>query len=273
MSTAALALALGAAVLHATWNLLLARARDVEAATALILVLSLAMYAPVAAITWDVERSVWPYVLASAAFELAYIVLLAAAYRRAELSVVYPVARGLAPVLVLGGAVIVLRSGTSAGEALGVLLVGLGILLVRGLRNPERRGLAFGAAIAACIASYTLIDSRGIEHADPFGYLELVMVVPSLAYLGAVVAVKGIEPVKRELGAATVIAAAASYGAYGLALFALKLATPASVAAVRETSIVIAVLLAGVVLRERVGLGRLAGAVLVAAGVAVLALG
>jgi drug/metabolite transporter (DMT)-like permease len=270
VSSAALALALGAAVLHATWNLLLARARDVEAATALVLVLSLAMYAPVAAVTWDVDASVWPYVVASAIFELAYIVLLAAAYRRTRLSVVYPVARGLAPVLVLLGALAFLAVTPSAGEAAGVLLVGGGILLVRGLREPDRRGLVFGAAIACCIASYTLVDSRGIDHADPFGYLELVMVVPSIAYFAGVVAAKGIAPVRRELGPATVIAAAATYGAYALVLFALRLAPAAPVAALRETSVVIAVLLAVPLLRERVGPGRIAGAALVAIGVALL---
>ncbi len=270
MPPAALMLALAAAVLHATWNLLLARARDVEAATAVVLVLALAMYAPVAAVTWDVEASVWPYAVASAVFELAYIVLLAAAYRRAELSVVYPVARGLAPVLVLLGALVFLSVTPSAGEAAGVLLVGAGIVMVRGFHEPDGRGLAFGAAIACCIASYTLVDSRGIRHADAFGYLELVMVVPSLAYFGGVIAAKGVEPIRNELGPATVIAAAATYGAYALVLVALRLAPAAPVAAVRETSVVIAVLLAAPILRERVGRERLAGAVVVVAGIALL---
>jgi drug/metabolite transporter (DMT)-like permease len=270
LGAAALSLALGAAVLHATWNLLLARARDAEAATAAILALSLVMYAPVAFFTWDVDADVWPYVIASSTVELAYIVLLAAAYRRAELSVVYPVARGLAPVLVLIGGVVIVRAETSRAEVAGVLLVALGVVLVRGFRNPDRRGIAFGVAIAAVIATYTLIDSRGIEHADPFGYLILVMTVPSLAYLAAMLVAKGVEPVRRELGVATVVAAAASYGAYGLALFALKLAPAASVAAVRETSVVIAVALAAPVLREHVGAARLLGATLVVAGIAVL---
>lgn len=272
MSPAALTLALGAAVLHATWNLLLARARDAEAATAVVLVLSLLMYAPVAAVTWDVDRAVWPYVVASAVFELAYIVLLAAAYRRVPLSVVYPIARGVAPVLVLVGALVVVGTGTTIGEASGVVVVAAGVALVTGLRRPDIKGLAFGLAIAGCIASYTLIDSRGIRHADPFGYLELVMVVPSLAYFAGVVAAKGVAPVRRELGWATLVAAVGSYGAYALALLALELAPAPSVAAVRETSIVIAVLLAAPVLRERVGGRRLAGAGLVVFGVALLSL-
>ncbi len=131
MPLAALLLALAAAVLHAFWNLVLARAKDVQAATAVIMGLSLAFYAPLALVTWDVEREAIPYIAASTVFELAYVVLLAAAYQRAELSVVYPVARGAAPVLVLVVGAIALSEATSAAEAAGVVLVGLGILLVR----------------------------------------------------------------------------------------------------------------------------------------------
>lgn len=200
---------------------------------------------------------------------------LAAAYRRAAVSVVYPVARGVAPVLVLVGALVLLATGTTAGEAGGVLLVGVGVALVGGLRHPDLRGIVSGLAIAGCFASYTLVDSRGIRHADPFGYIELVMVAPSLAYFAGVVAAKGIAPVRRELGKATVVAAAATYGAYALALalLALRLAPAASVAAVRETSVVIVVLLAVPVLRERVGWPRRVGACLVVAGVVLLGLG
>jgi drug/metabolite transporter (DMT)-like permease len=154
-----------------------------------------------------------------------------------------------------------------------VLLVGAGIALVRGFgRGGAGRGLGFGIAIAACIASYTLVDSRGIHHADAFGYLELVMAVPTAAFVAGVVARKGAASLRSELGAPTIAAAAACYGAYALALIALRIASPASVAAVRETSVVIAVALAAPVLRETVGARRLAGAVAVVAGVALLSL-
>jgi drug/metabolite transporter (DMT)-like permease len=273
MPTAALLLALAAACLHAFWNLLIARARDVEAATAVVLALSVLMYAPVAVLTWDVEASVWPFVVASAALELLYVVLLAAAYSRADLSVVYPVARGVAPVLVLVAGIAVLGYGTSRAEVGGVLLVALGVVLVRGLRVEAGRGVVMGLAIAATIAAYTLVDSRGIRHADPFGYLELVMAGPALLYLAGVIAFRGAATVRAELTVPAVVAGAASLGAYALALAALEIASAASVAAVRETSVVIAVALAAPVLRERVGLPRLAGAVLVVGGVVLLSLG
>jgi drug/metabolite transporter (DMT)-like permease len=272
MPVSALLLALAAAGLHAFWNLIIARARDPEAATALVFSLSVLMYAPVAVFTWDVDASVVPFAVASAALELTYIVLLAAAYRRADLSVVYPVARGVAPVLVLAAGVAFLGSATSATEVVGVLFVAAGVALVRGIRVKAIRGLLMGLAIACTIAAYTLVDSRGIRHADPIGYLEVVMAGPGLVYLTGVVALKGRSTVRAELNLPVVLAAAASLGAYALALAALRLASAASVAAVRETSVVIAVALAAPVLRERVGAGRLAGAAVVAAGVALLSL-
>ena len=206
----------------------------------------------------------------SAALELAYLALLAAAYGRAELSVVYPVARGLAPVLVLVVGVAVLGVTSSAGEAAGVLLVAVGIVLIRGFSASDAAGLLFGVAIGACIAGYTLADARGVDHADPFAYLWVVLAPSSLAYLAAVARRGGRVRLRKELGPAPAFVGIAAFGAFGLALLALQRASAASVAAVRETSVVIAVALAAPVLGERVGRRRLAGAVLVVAGVALL---
>jgi drug/metabolite transporter (DMT)-like permease len=273
VAASALALALAAAVLHAVWNLLLARARDVQAATATTFAIAVALYAPIAAVRWDVDREAIPYMAVSAVFELTYLALLATAYGRAELSVVYPIARGLAPVLVLAVGVTVLGVGTSAVEVWGVLLVAAGVLLVRGFRRGEARGAAFGVAIAGCIAGYTLADARGVEHADPLAYLVVVMSLPVAVYVAIVARRRGVSVLRNQIGPATLIAAPATFGAFALALFALQRASAASVAAVRETSVVIAVALAAPVLGERVTPKRLAGALLVVAGVAVLGAG
>src|SRR5918996_3615680 len=104
MPASALALALGAAALHATWNVLLAGARDVRAATTVALVASVVLFAPVAALTWRVEAAAAPWIAGSAVLELVYFFLLTAAYRPSGVRLVYPVARGAAPGLVLVGA-------------------------------------------------------------------------------------------------------------------------------------------------------------------------
>jgi drug/metabolite transporter (DMT)-like permease len=265
----ALGLALAAAFVHAGWNVLIARGEDVEAAAAAALPIGVLAFTPLAVALWRVEAEAVPFLLGSAALELAYIALLAAAYRRAEVSFVYPLTRGTAPVLVLLIGVVVLGFPTSAGEVAGVVLVGFGILVVRGARaQADGLALVLVAAIACCIAGYTLLDRYGVRHANPISYLVLVLAGPAVVYPLVV----GRRRVRAALGMETVAAGVGMLGAYGLVLAALQLASAASVAAVRESSIVIAVVLAALVLREPVGARRLAGAVVVALGVVLIAL-
>ena len=108
---------------HALWNLLLAVRRDVEAATAVALVTAELVFLPVAVVVWRVDSGVWPWVVGSGLLELAYFALLAAAYRRAPLSVVYPIARGGAPVLVLVDLGRRARARHQRAQAAGVALV------------------------------------------------------------------------------------------------------------------------------------------------------
>lgn len=272
MPASAFALALGAAVLHATWNALLARERNVRAATSVALAVAVVLFLPVAAATWEVERAAVPWIVASAVLELVYFLLLTAAYQRSDLSLVYPIARGSAPILVLVGAA--LAGATLGGwQAVGVVLVGVGVMLVRGIRvAPDRRGVLLSVAIGAAIAGYTLIDKEGIEHASTFAYLELVLAPVAIATIALQLASGGSRSVRDELSWPVVVAGMLSFLAYALALAALELAPAATVAAVRETSILFAVALGALVLRERVSVARVAGATVVMAGVGLIAL-
>jgi drug/metabolite transporter (DMT)-like permease len=267
----ALALTLAAAFLHAGWNVFLRGSEDVEARTAVVIGLSLLLFAPVAAATWSVSWSVAPYVAASAALEGLYFALLVAAYRRRELSVVYPVARGSAPVLVLLGTVAVLGRNVSVGASVGVCLVAAGVVLVRGIRRGAE-GVLVALAIGCAIAGYTLVDKEGLQHAAAIPYLELVLLPVALVAVPLAAVRRGTQTLQAQLTWSTLVAAVASFGAYALVLAALRLASAPEVAAVRETSVVIAALLAGTFLRERVGIERLAGAAAVAGGVALIAL-
>ena len=271
MPLSALALTLAAAALHAGWNVLLAGRRDVRAATTVALVLSVLAFAPVAAATWRVEAAAAPWIAASAALEIAYFFLLTAAYRASDVSLVYPIARGLAPVLVLvGGSVVGATLG--AWQALGVVLVGAGVLLVRGIRgHTVTRGVVLALTISATIAGYTLVDKQGIDHASPIAYLELVLLPVALAAVVLQAATGRLATVRTEVGVATTAAALASFAAYALVLGALALAPAAAVAAVRESSILFAVVLGALVLREPVGMARIGGATLVVLGVVLVA--
>jgi uncharacterized membrane protein len=270
----ALALALGAAFLHAGWNVLLAGSRDAQASAAGMLVWGVALLAVPALVTGGVSSEAIPFIAGSAALELTYFVLLARAYAGGEVSVIYPIARGSAPVVVLVFGAIALSENVSLGAAVGILAVAAGVLLV-GLgafrfrfateSAHPLRDVWFGLAIGAVIASYTLVDSEAVEHADPIAYLALVIAPCALVY-------PFVAKTRPDLSPRTALTAAATFGAFLMVLAAFRLAPAAPVAAVRETSVVIAALLAAVVLHERVDRRRMAGAVLVAAGVAAIVL-
>ena len=274
MSLTAFALASSAAFLHAVWNILLAREHDPEPATAVAICASVVVFAPVAALRWDVDPEVWPFVAVTSLLQLVYFSLLATAYRRAELSFVYPIARGLAPVLVLAVGVVALGTGATAEQAAGVCLVGVGILLVRGV-GGERDvvGGVLAVAIASAIAAYTLVDKSGVRYADPVVYLELAMAPTALAALALVAVLpSGTRRLRAAVRPVPAVAGVVSFAAYVLVLAALQRAPAASVAAVRETSVVIVAALAARTLGERVSPARLAGAVLVVIGIALLVL-
>jgi drug/metabolite transporter (DMT)-like permease len=252
-------------VVHAVWNLLLARERDSQAATAVAMGVGCLVFAPVAVALWNVRPSAWPWVVASAALELLYFALLALAYSRFELSAVYPLARGSAPVMVLLVSVLALGVSVSAAAVIGVLLVALGVVFVRGSGRGEP---PLALAVGAAIAGYTLVDKEGLRHAGPLPYLALVLLVPAVVYAASM----GRPRLRSAVGWRPALAGIGMFGAYALTLGALRLAAAAPVAAVRETSIVIATALGAVVLHEAVGRARVGGALLIVAGVAAIAL-
>lgn len=224
MGLVPLALALAAAVVHATWNLLLARSPDVRTASAVGIAIGAVAFAPVLLVDAHVEVAAVPFVVASTALELVYVVLLARAYSRASLTVVYPMARGSAPVLALA------------------------------------------------IAAYTLVDKHGIRHAAPIAYLELVFGALAVGQLAPLWVRRGTAAVVSALRPATLAASLGFFGSYAPTLLALARAPAAPVAAVRETSVVIAAAIALARGRERGGPVRFAGAALVAGRVAAVAL-
>lgn len=270
MPAEALALALSAAVIHAIWNTLLAGSRDPQAFAGAVLLVGAVVGAPAVFFFWDVHAAVWPFIVATSTLELAYFILLAHAYTRAELSLVYPLARGLAPILVLVGALVFTAAATTPRQVAGVLLVGGGVLLVRGLRRG--RGALTAVAIACTIAAYTVVDKHGVRHASPVVYLELMSIFTGLGYAIFISRLRGVAALRRAFDSRSVLAGAGTFAAYACVLAALQLASAASVAAVRESGVLVATALGAIVLRERVTVWRCAGACLVVSGVVLLSL-
>ena len=271
MPATALILALAGAFVHAAWNLALAGEPDVHAATAVAVVAGVVLLAPVALADWRLEADAWPYVAASAALELLYLALLATAYARAAAGFVYPTARGAAPVFVLLIGVLALGQDVSGIAAAGVAAVAAGIVLVRGPSGPRGAAdLALALAIGGCIAGYTLVDQEGVGHASTPAYLLMVFVFAGTGYVAGAWRARGSAALRGAVSVRTVLAGAGFFVAYGLTLAALKEAPAAAVAAVRETSVVIAVAWLALSGRERVTGWRAGGAVAVACGVALI---
>lgn len=269
MPADALALALLAAVVHAAWNLLFSGAGDAPRAAPVAMAAGAIVLAPFAILAWDVEATAWPFIGASAALEAVYLALLGQAYVRADFGFVYPVARGIAPVLVLVAGVAALGTSLTALSAVGVLGVVAGIALVRGV--APGRGVQWALGVGACIAAYTLVDDHGVDHAGAVAYLFAVFALAAAALIAVEVALGNAARVRAAIDRPAVLAGAGMAGAYLLTLWALQRSAAAPVAAVRETSVVFGVLAAAAVGRERLTASRLAGAFVVAAGVAALA--
>lgn len=303
------AMVLVAAVMHVAWNVLLKTAGDPLRTAAVGVVVATGVVVPLAAVGWWIagRPPIPPEVVVVAGLsglvETIYFVLLSGAYRRSELSVVYPVARGTAPLLavVVGVAVLGERPGPTAVAGVAALLAGILILqrpwrLLGGRASAaERAAAGFAYATGACIAGYTVLDRVGVGLVAPWLYAALIwpaMAVGLWTWIG--LADRGgrrrVRPGRSteampsgtpgpEAGPAVDIRAAAIGGlltlaAYGLVLVALSVAPVSVVAPLRESAVVLAAGWGALRLGEATGTPdaarRLAAAALVLAGIVLL---
>jgi drug/metabolite transporter (DMT)-like permease len=271
---ATLALVLGAAVIHALWNLIVVHSRDRTATTTIVIIFGALVALPLAIARWHVEPAAWPFIALSSVLEIVYFVLLVAAYERADLSLVYPIARGSAPVIVLALSVAFIGAPTSAAQIVGVGLVAAGVFVVRGIRGGARwRHVALALGVALAIASYVVVDKEGVQYADPITYGVLILGIPGIVATGYVVSRGGPRRLAVAFNWRSALGGAFSMAAYALVLIALTTAPAASVSAVRESSVVIAAILGAVVLKEKSGPGRVVGSLIVLAGVVLVVIG
>jgi drug/metabolite transporter (DMT)-like permease len=273
MSFTVLLAVLGAALLHAGWNAIIKTGLSKQTSMFLLSVGHAAIGFCVALTKPFPEAEVWPWLLASGLIHMAYQLFLAVAYEQGDLSRVYPLARGAAPMMVLVVSVLFLSDPMGVMDYVGVLVLGLGIaFMARGVfTNGESRRLlpfAFGSAMAT--AGYTLADGLGARVAgDPLQYVGWLMMLSALFYTPAAIALRGVEVIRasRRDWIMGLIAAAASFAAYAIAVWAMTVAPLALVAALRETSILFAVLLGWLLFGDRMDRGKIIAAVLIVSGV------
>ncbi|NNC42597.1 MAG: EamA family transporter [Acidimicrobiia bacterium] len=271
MSALPLVLVLSSAVLHASWNLVVKSSNDrLLAGWAQVVAAALVM-SPLVVLN-PIPARILPFVALSAAVHTLYISSLVAAYERGELSLVYPVARGTAPLIVTIAAATLLDDIPSAGGIAAILLVVIGILWLA--RGTNTNGLGWALVTAVTIASYTLIDGASVRTLDTaVGYTGAVFIGNAILLTPTVLVRRGFASIRQILiveGGRNLLGGAASAAAYVLVLVAARLAPLGLVSAFRETSVVIGALAGWLVLSEPDGLRRLRGASLVAVGLGVL---
>ena len=293
MPLSALALVVLAGLIHASWNIAAKKADgDVRfvAFTALVLMV---FWAPVGLWVgwqqvplWGVIE--WALVLASALIHVGYFIVLLRGYKKADLTVVYPLARGSGPLLSSMVAIVFLGEQISALGLVGILGVVCGVFLIAGgpglwkaAHDPQqqarvRTGIFYGASTGLFIASYTVIDGYAVKVAlmspilvDYVGnLLRLVFLLPTLLRDRTVVA-----QMWREQRRYALIVGIFSPVSYVLVLYAMQVAPLSHVAPAREVSMLFAALLGGHLLGEKDRGLRILGAALIAMGVMALGLG
>jgi len=257
------ALVLTAAVLHAGWNLRLHGTDDRVASMAVAGLVAGAVLLPFTVAA--PPTAVLGLVLLTGILESAYGLALAAAYARGDLSLTYPLGRGTAPLLATVGAWIVLSQQPTAAAVLGALLLGGGLGLL-GLEAHRARALpaaGFAVLVGVVIASYSVVDARAVQEVSPVPYLGAAMLLQG-ALTTAVIRFDAAR-LRAALRPGTLIGLG-SLAAYLLVLFAFRLAPVGRVATLRETSVLLAILLS----REQPGAATWVGAAMCVVG-AVLA--
>ena len=285
MSGLVVAVVLFAALLHASWNAIVKAGKDTFLTTVLVSTGAALISLAVLPFVNTPAPASWPYLAASSVAQLAYYSLLAAAYKAGDMSHAYPLMRGSAPLLVA------LASWPLIGERLSSMQMGAVACISAGIfalyfaaRTPAMPGIAqsagrataFALGNACVIASYTLIDGIGVRLSGaPAAYTMWIFVLNGAGLL-LWTALRRPADLLAYAGTQWRLAAFGGFGtlaSYGLALWAMTQAPVAAIAALRETSILFAVAIAALFLRERISPRRYLAIALIAAGAVLMRAG
>lgn len=273
MSLAVFLAVLFAAALHAGWNALVKTGLDrfssilflgfVQGGIALLLLPFFGLP----------PRAAWPWVLAGSALHSGYKLALIRAYGHGDLSQIYPLSRGTAPLIVAVAGALMLGEKMDLARTAAVIAIASGIMLMAGKGGLTRAGLGWALVTAAFTAAYTLADGVGARIAgSPSAFILTMIVLDGAIMLAYGLAARGPAGIAAMLPAwrPGVAAGAMSLGSYWIAIWAFTRAPLAMVAALRETSVLFAMLIAAVALKERLTWRRWVAAALILAGVVLM---
>jgi phosphonate utilization associated putative membrane protein len=270
---------LAGALLHASWNALVKSSQDKALDTAVIHTIGSLIALPLLLVVGPPVQAAWPFILASVVIHIGYYTALTGAYKHGDLGLTYPIMRGTAPLLVAVSASLMFGETLSPLAWAGVIGVSCGVLALGLSRHAidSPRAVGFALANALVIALYTVVDALGVRASgNPLQYVVTLFALDGWPFALLVFMRRGgpvVWPYVRKRWPVAVLAAAASLGSYGIALWAMTRAPVATVAALRETSVLFAALLGSWFLKEAFTLRRALGTATIVAGVMALRTG
>jgi drug/metabolite transporter (DMT)-like permease len=278
MSAGIIAIVLGAAFLHALWNAVVKGAGDKTIVLGLIALGHVVPGIVVVILVPPPGWAVWPYVVASTVIHWGYYYFLNVAYRLGDLSIMYPIARGLAPVMITLGAQVWIGETVPPLAWAGILTVSGGIMvLTRGVFSGAlpKAGLMAALAVAVMVASYSLVDGVGVRLSNNalayVGWLFVFeIIVAAFIFSTRFERLRAVSPRVIALG---FLGGVISGTGYGLVLYAKTLAPLGLVSALRETSVIFAAMIGVLWFGEGPRGNRLIAAGIVAVGIIVIGLG
>jgi drug/metabolite transporter (DMT)-like permease len=272
MGNAASVLMLVSGLAHAIVNAILKAGKDKMSGRALIDGFSALLVAP-AAFLVPLPTNAWGWMAASFVVHVLYLVTLIKSFEQSDMSVAYPIARGLAPTLAAIGAVAIFHEPISIVVACGIALIAVGVMFIGISHTLNKSALLWASLTGACIAGYTVIDAQGVRAAPTAAsYIVWTFMLMGVGIGGIFAVWRG----KTFLVSAAaqwkpgLIAGALSIFSYGFALLALRLGATPRLAALRETSILFGTAIAVIFLRERLTRHRYLGVIAIALGAILL---
>jgi drug/metabolite transporter (DMT)-like permease len=289
MTTLALILVLLSAVAHAIWNFLAKRAINQEVFLWWVLFLTSILLMPLAVfliLRYPVFYPGWWFILGTVVLHFFYFIFLGRGYSHADLSLVYPVARGTGPALVPIIGALVLKETITPLAIAGIVSVVLGIFAVywwgnfdRLLRDPLRlfreTGARYALLTGLVIALYSVWDKVGVRYVYPLLYMYFLMLGAGLLLAPYIWKFHGLRLMRTEIKRkprSIIVSGLLAFLAYALVLFALRTSKVSYIAPAREVGIVIGVVLGTLLLREPFGKGRAIGSCLIVSGLALISL-
>jgi len=277
MSPFIIGLVLLAALLHASWNAMAKSGGTPQFSIASYRLISAVCCLPLLFLFPLPLAASWPMLLASAIIHTAYYLTLSMSYRTGDLSQVYPLFRGLAPVLVVVGAALFANEYLPAGAMIGIGLVSAGLISITfaggAVGKIPAPALRWGLATSVLIAAYTVADGIGVRAAgNPFSYIVWLFVlepIPIGLWLLARDRSAWFGYMRAKPGKITAGALAAAT-AYAMVIYAMGVAPMAMVSSLRETSVIFAALIGTLLFREPFGRQRIIAAILVCLGVVLI---